>query len=782
MPPSSEIAELKKRIDALEQENARLRHVLPLSNKGHAVSVPEGMKELFEAAEQTVGTYFKDLKMDPTTAKIEIQDQRYLLVRASALSTDFLETVQKLYADRGALEALTIGKDLLFDLAHVIGMNDAKNFHQRMNLKDPIAKLSAGPVHFAYTGWAFVDILPESHPTPDKDFLLVYHHPYSFEADSWKRSGKHAATPVCIMNSGYSSGWCEESFGIELTAVEVSCTAMGDDHCTFIMSPPERIQEHLEKFNRQKGNAYIKNRQYAVPTFFERKRIEEELQRSKQLAEASAKAKSDFVANMSHELRTPLNAILGFSELMHKTPLLPEQRDYMEAINSSGASLLAIINDVLDLSKMDAGMATLTREQFSIPKLLHTVQQMFASRAKAQNLDLHFIIDETLFEPVVGDPHKLKQILINLIGNALKFTEKGVIKVTCNLIGRKMSLLQVHFNVQDTGIGIPEEKLDSIFERFNQGNNAIDRNFGGTGLGLSIARQLVALLGGTIQVKSREAMGSTFYFDLTFPLSTLQITDKEVPHQLSLPDVAGTILLVEDSPMNQKLATLMLEQHHFNVIVASNGQEAVGILQHRQFDLILMDIQMPVMDGCAAARIIRNDLHITTPIIAVTAYALDKERANCIKEGMNDYLAKPFSEQELLQKLSLWLPVPESQQLPISQPLVNLSLLTAPSGSNTQFIQEMINLFIIQSPKAIHELQQAVAHNDIPSIRKIAHTIKASVAFFGLDKHIGTALKQLEKLTPEELDLVKQAQLFHKIKTTCDQAVSELSQLQLPRQ
>ena len=200
MNEAHEVEVLLQRILELEQQNALLRrdfHHLP---KGDSVIVPEEMKPLFDLAQQTVGEYFRDLKMDPGKGTIEINDQRYVLVRASTLSIDFLNTVQKLYADRGNAEALTIGKNFLFDISHVIGLNDARNFHAKMNLTDPIAKLSAGPVHFAYTGWAFVDILPESHPTPDDDFYLHYRHPYSFEADSWNRSGQTADTPVCIMN------------------------------------------------------------------------------------------------------------------------------------------------------------------------------------------------------------------------------------------------------------------------------------------------------------------------------------------------------------------------------------------------------------------------------------------------------------------------------------------------------------------------------------------------------------------------------------------------------
>ncbi len=248
---------------------------------GSTVRVPDAFKPLFDSAEGTVRAYFKDAIADPSKGIIEIADQRYVLFRASALSIDFLETIQQLYADRGETEASAIGRSFLFDIAHSIGMNDARAFHAKMGLTDPIAKLSAGPVHFAYSGWAFVDIHPESAPSPDENFFMFYDHPYSFEADSWLRAGRRSQTPVCIMNAGYSSGWCEQSFGVELTAAEILCRARGDDRCTFIMAPPDRIeqriQEHMGHNHTVRSSATID-----IPSYFERKHMEDALRSSEQ--------------------------------------------------------------------------------------------------------------------------------------------------------------------------------------------------------------------------------------------------------------------------------------------------------------------------------------------------------------------------------------------------------------------------------------------------------------------------------------------------------------------
>ncbi|RYZ45153.1 MAG: hypothetical protein EOP49_25710, partial [Sphingobacteriales bacterium] len=550
---------LQKRIEQLELENAMLRRDFHNLHQGNAVTVPEEMKPLFDLAEQTVGAYFRDLKMDPSKGTIEIHDQRYVLVRASTLSKDFLDTVQKLYADRGAAEAFSIGKNMLFDISHVIGMNDARNFHSKMNLTDPIAKLSAGPVHFAYSGWAFVDILPESNPTADDDFLLVYRHPYSFEADSWKRAGKLADSPVCIMNTGYSSGWCEESFGLPLTAVEVTCTAKGDEHCTFIMSPPHKIQEHIERYQHESHGAFNAKQQYEIPTFFERKKVEEEMQRSRLLAEASAKAKSDFVANMSHELRTPLSVILGFSDLLSRTGLTFDQNEYLKAIHNAGENLLHVINDILDLSKLDAGKISVTQTDFSVPELLHELQIMFSEKAGNKGLVLNCQADVALYLPVHGDRQRLSQVLMNLLANAVKFTEAGSVQLTCKLLQQDGRNVMLQFSVADTGIGIPADKLETVFERFAQADNDTTRKYGGTGLGLGIARQLVALLGGTLEVVSEYGRGSEFSFTLPFTYAQ-QEKAQQMPGLADRPEIAvRSLLIVEDSLMNQKLTKIMLE-------------------------------------------------------------------------------------------------------------------------------------------------------------------------------------------------------------------------------
>ena len=238
--------EINHRIAELEEELHRLQEEKILIAPPKTVNYPDAFAEPFTKAEQEVGSYFDKIKFDPENANISIDGERYVLLRASSLSIDFFETILRLYADKGPKEATKIGQNFLFDISHVIGLEDAKQFHRKLNLADPVSKLSAGPVHFAHSGWAYVHII-DGRPSPDENFYLKYTHPHSFEADSWISKGKKSDFPVCIMNAGYSSGWCEESFGVPLTAVEVKCRAKGDDCCLFVMAPPQKINEYLDQ-------------------------------------------------------------------------------------------------------------------------------------------------------------------------------------------------------------------------------------------------------------------------------------------------------------------------------------------------------------------------------------------------------------------------------------------------------------------------------------------------------------------------------------------------------
>ncbi|WP_343702802.1 ATP-binding protein [Chitinophaga sp.] len=763
------ISTLEEKIKTLEAENAALRKAaratakksgLQPQNGTASVKVPAEMEPLFRKAEENVRQYFSDFKWDPSKAAIEINDERYVLIRASALSKDFLDSILNLYADRGEAEAFSIGRNFLFDISHALGLNDAKAFHAKMNLHTPLSKLSAGPVHFAYTGWAYVDILPESNPSPDENFCLFYHHPFSFEADAWIRAGVKSKSPVCIMNGGYSSGWCEESFGVPLTAVEVSCRAQGHSQCTFVMSPPHRIEEHIQQFAKTHRKRHIKKSPAEIPTFFLRKTVEEQMEKARLLAEESSRAKSDFVANMSHELRTPLSAILGYTDLLKKTKLDNMQHDYLAAIYTSGSNLLSTINDIMDLSKLDARKISFESVPIHLPDLLQSIELMLASRLGHKKLQYISSVDKALNQPLLGDSVRLTQILLNIIGNAIKFTEKGKITVRCEIEQQNPQGVQVLFRISDTGIGIAADKQEVIFERFTQADSAITRKYGGTGLGLAITRELVELQGGSITLKSEEKKGTEFSVRLPFLKAEAPVEGRRQP----IASIKGNglhVLVVEDNVLNQKMTRIMLLHNGFRVSVADNGLKALAFLKKNKVDLILMDLQIPGMDGYLTTGKIRKGLQLSTPIIAITAHAFSGEREKCIAAGMNDYLPKPFREHELMQAIA------NCRQ----QRLIDLSFLREQTHNNISFIREMMRTFLKQTPKDLAALQKALARKDGEAVYKIAHTLRTSVGFFGLQQYIGEDLLYMEKHRDSEENR------FLHVQAVCEEAMEELRQL-----
>jgi signal transduction histidine kinase/CheY-like chemotaxis protein/predicted hydrocarbon binding protein len=655
MPGKSiSLSRLQSRLRELEKENKRLKKFAFIPSGKSTVIVPDEHHELFKKAEHTVNSYFRLFETDPSRADIRVGDERYLLIRAEALAYDFMQTILKLYTNRDKSEAWTQGHNILFDLAHSIGITDAKNFHKRMKVKDPIAKLSAGPVHFAYSGWAKVDILTDSIPSPDDNFFLIYNHPYSFESDSWINKGKKSPYPVCIMNAGYSSGWCEASFGIPLTAVEVCCKARGDDNCTFIMAPPHRIHDHLAKYIVKQGKK-IRDTQFHVPAFFERKKIEEEMELARKKAVENDQAKTDFLANMSHEIRTPLTTIMGYIDLLQQENLNKKEKKYVDAIKDSSNHLRQLITEILDLSKIEAGQMFMEKIPVHIADFLNSIKKDAQQLLGHKSEKIKIVISKYPGNPksILCDPTRIRQIIYNLLENAIKFTQKGKIEIGA---GYSLNKQRITFYVKDSGIGIDKKHQKIIFKKFAQADTTITRKYGGSGLGLTISYRLAELLGGKLKLKSDKGKGSEFSF-------TIQV-DAETAHTQIMEAVnteadkkRNLILLVEDNITNRNLTKLILERNGFYVITASNGKQAYDtFVKVNSLHAVLMDIQMPVMDGFTATQKIRKweKKHgkKPTPIVALTAHALKEDAGKSREAGCSDYLTKPIEISSLLSTLA----------------------------------------------------------------------------------------------------------------------------------
>ncbi|GGK70939.1 response regulator [Rufibacter glacialis] len=528
----------------------------------------------------------------------------------------------------------------------------------------------------------------------------------------------------------------------------------------------------------------------------ERVQFEEELKKAKDEALSMAQVKEQFLANMSHEIRTPMNGILGLSEVLAKTALTQSQKEYLQGIHTSANNLMVIINDLLDFSKIEAGKITFEVIPFELKKLIKQLLDILEIRANDQKNSLKLLFDVDIPPLVEGDPFRLSQILNNLLGNAIKFTKNGIIRLHVEILAEDEDQLLVEFTVKDNGIGIPEEKLVTIFEKFTQGSSDTTRKFGGTGLGLSIAKELVEAQGGTLSVQSEVGKGSSFQFVLPFKKIALKPAPSSASSHLSPQNREvlrhTRILLAEDNSVNQLLVKKVLQDYGVQVTVANNGLEALEHLRQHAFDLILMDMQMPEMDGYETMQHIRQHSSEVQdiPIIALTAHASGSETKKCLAAGANAFVSKPFKEEDLLREITTLLPPKglEAAQLEAANSTgwvqVDLTYLENFANGNVEFMRDILQLFIDQTPGLVQELARAVSLSNWAETRTLAHKIKPSIALVGIQEleELNTTIEQsaLNRTNMENLPMLVQ-QMVTLVTQSIQQLQAELENLRMAR-
>ncbi len=651
------------------------------------VRVPEEMAPFFRAAERVVSEYFRRWNADPARGTIEICGERYVLVRAASLSVEFHELVRDLYGPEKHGEADDFSRNILFDLAHAIGKSDARNFHSRMGLDDPLDRLSAGPIHFAHTGWAFVDISPESRTGGPDEYELLYDHPYSFEADAWLSAARRPDFPACTMNAGYSSGWCEESFGMKLVATEVTCRARGDEACRFLMAHPDRIEERVERYRARVPAAAAEKERTAVPDFFARKRLEDELRRARddlerrvderteELRRANQRLQREMVereaierqlrqsqklealgrlaGGIAHDFNNLLTAIRGYAELLSDEEVEPPWRGFGQEIARAADQASKLTRQLLVFSRQEVTSRRTVDLAATVRRTSEMLRRLLGERISLET-------DDSLGpHPIEADEGQLEQIVVNLALNARDaMPDGGTLSVRIDASdvdadrARRLGVAPgpyVRLTVADTGHGIPPEIVAHVFDPFFTTKPAGS----GTGLGLSTVYGIVQQGAGAITVRSEPGRGATF--ELHFPRSPDEADDPAAPTSRSPEDAdrPRVVLLIEDEATVREFVQIVLERHGHRVLAAASGAEARALFDRYadDVDLVLTDVILPDRSGPELARALsarRPEL----PVVYMSGYTDAELERHGVNSADGEFLQKPFSIDSLMTRVA----------------------------------------------------------------------------------------------------------------------------------
>jgi PAS domain S-box-containing protein len=511
------------------------------------------------------------------------------------------------------------------------------------------------------------------------------------------------------------------------------------------------------------------------------KLLEADLRKAKDDAENSAQAKEMFLANMSHEIRTPLNAIIGIGGLLAKTKINEQQSFFLSTIQTAAQNLLVIINDLLDFSKMESGNLSFEEINFSITDLLRKTKQVLLYKAEEKGLSVDFDFDPAIAPILIGDPYRLNQVILNIVTNAIKFTEKGAITILCSVVSEEADIQHVMIEIRDTGIGISEEFINSLFDKFAQEDNTITRKYGGTGLGMSISKELIEMMGGSLEVKSKKNVGTSFFVKLKLKKGQQSLNQISDVKQLNTDLLKEKkILLVEDNEMNRLLATTLLGHYGVEVDEAEDGKVAITKFNSKNYDLILMDLQMPEMDGLQATEYIRKHLDSTIPIIALTANVFKEEQERCFKVGMNDFISKPFEENSFIQMITKWIiksaeTNPNRDEVEAKEPLLfNVEQLLKMGKNDQEFLKKMLQIYTNTMPETLAKMKDAFTQKEWMLIASLAHRIKASLAGMGVIS-IADDIKNLEAIKmPLMVDENIVQTILNKVVSTVQQSIVQI--------